>query len=99
MDEVEVEIANMTVKLLSTRPNVRRDLAVKEHLTALLTNNGKGEQAPPLLLFPGEDTCAIPSDLMRRDDVWTDFTVNAYMDVKTFTSALINFCEFISVQT
>jgi len=75
-----VEIAGTKISLLTTRGVLRRDLSVDGHLTALLTTNAAGEQSPPLLIFPGESTSAIPSDLFMRADVWTAFSPNAYMD-------------------
>jgi len=83
-DEVGVQISDMSLKFLTTRKTVRRNLS-NQHITVLITTNSVGAQVPPYLLFPGENLSAVPASILEKpEEVLANFSQNGWMDSDHF---------------
>ena len=85
----------MRVNLLSTRQSIHANLT-NEHVTVLITTNGEGKQAPPYLLFPGENLAAIPKQILDRSDAWGNFSPKGWMDVERFQAWMLKFIDEVN---
>ena len=66
-----------------------------DHLTVMIAANAVGEQAPPYILFPGENLSAIPREVLGKDHVWANFSEKGWMDIPCFQAWMLLFIDEI----
>jgi len=73
-DEVGVQLSDMNLKFITTWNCVRGNMS-NEHVTVMITTSAVGSLLPPYLLFPGNDSSAVPNVMNEhRSEMWGNFS-------------------------
>ena len=62
----------------------------------MITANGVRKQILPYLLFPGDNTAAIPQAILETDNSWGNFSPNGWMDTDQFQLWMLKFISEIN---
>lgn len=96
-DEVGIKICDATVKIATSRQQIRYEIGNIDHLTMMLLTNAKEEQGIKYILYPGsvaniDPTSALSSD--DRTDLVSSSKADAYMDHHLFQEWLFHTIDF-----